>query len=149
MVWVAGNAGVIAWMNALDAERAAWTAFTPALSQGVGVAISGNVSHWAKIGKIVVAKYQLTAAGAGTAANAVALTLPTAAVSTTAVQSSGVIVIQDLTGASTNYWLMPTAGSTGSFTMTGTTAGAIFGASPAVTLASGDNINGTLVYEAA
>lgn len=63
MVWAAGNSGVIAWMNTIDAERAAWTAYTPTFRTAGGAVVLGNgtmAGRWLLVGKTVTFWAQLT-----------------------------------------------------------------------------------------
>lgn len=64
MPWAAGNSGVIAWMNAIDTERGAWSTYTPTLTNVTG---TFSLARYKQIGKLVVvnAVFTLSAAPTG------------------------------------------------------------------------------------
>lgn len=147
MPWVAGNSGVISWMNTIDTERGAWTAYTPTFTQGAGVAITANSTRYNIDGKRITVHYSFIINGAGTATAAMSVTLPAAALNASALLGCGTIFYQDSAPA-TLYVLQPASTLTTAFTML-SIPGGTFGNNAAVTAAAGDIINGTLIYEGA
>lgn len=121
----------------------AWTVFAPTWAQGVAVGFSQNGSRWVQLNKLVIAHYDLIANSAGTAGSAWALSLPIAARAISDLQGA----FFGAYGGVTMYKLVTLPASTATLNFQDTGAGAM-GSAPAVTIASGDKLRGTIVYEA-
>lgn len=89
--WVAGDVLTAAQMNAelrdallgafpLGPPDAAWTSFTPTLTQAATVTKTVTRAKYQRVGRLITASYELLVTGAGTAANAVIIGLPVTAV---------------------------------------------------------------------
>ncbi len=135
-----------------DATPTNWTAFTPTFSQSVaGTAIGKTVTRakYTQMGKIVIAQVLLQATGAGSAGNAIEVGLPVAAASANAYAVFGSALFNDA-NTSTAYSLVPYPITVNLARFMGdTTGGGNFGAVPAVTVAVGDYISYSIMYEAA
>lgn len=126
-----------------------WTAFTPSLSQSASVSFTNNYSKYIVNGKTVFFQCSLVATSAGTAANAITVSLPVATSSASVFRVIGSASFYDA-NVTTMYNLAAYTFSTTSVGFTGdTTGGNAFGAVPAVTIAVGDYVNLAVTYEAA
>lgn len=65
-------------LETMDPARGAglWTAFTPTVTQSVGVSISSNNSAWARIGSLLLIQVNVALTSAGTTNNNIAVTMP-------------------------------------------------------------------------
>lgn len=134
------------WTDVFPQGVDAWTPYTPTLTQGATVTKTVTRAVSTKVGRTVTVQYSLVATSAGTAANLVMVGLPEA---TAADGQIGVAYILD---ANTNVRYVLTAYTFGTamiFQNDASTGGNSFGVSPAITLASGDQIAGAITYEAA
>jgi hypothetical protein len=135
----------------LMGEGGAWTAWTPSLTQGVGVAGTVNRATYGRWGRLIIATGFITVTGGGTAGNIVTLSLPV-----TAAYGSGVIgsaALSDLSAART-YIGIPALESTTSFALLGTVLAAdvrlgVVGSAFDQALANTDQISFTIQYQAA
>ena len=126
---------------------AAWTSWTPTLTQPAAIAKTVTYANYVQVGKLVIANFNLSVTGTGTAANGVSFGLPTAC--TTTLLIVGSCQIFD-TSASTSYAGNCVALTTTAVSFVGDWAGAnVFGVAPSIALGAGDAIKGTLMYEAA
>jgi hypothetical protein len=127
-----------------------WTAFSPTLTQSATVTYTGNSNYKLIDNNTVVWEFNLTATSAGTATNPIQLTLPlTAAWSGTysCVGSANILKLSTV-AIYTCTAALATTGTLRFFSGSGTTANNV-GAVPAITLASGDVIAGTITYRVA
>ena len=135
--------------NIVAGLGAAWTSYTPTLSQGVttNIAKTVNVSTYVRIGTLVIWSWNISITGAGTAGSAFAMTLPVNPTSTSSrVIGSGAIYD---TSTSTPYQAGPyvvsnTIQFVGDWSGTGS-----WGVTPNLAVASGDATHGTVMYEVA
>lgn len=150
MVWVAGDTGLVAWMNAIDAERAAlgaWTAFTPVLTQSATITKTVTNTRYNQQGKTVKGSAYLSLTSAGTAGNGISVTLPVAARDGTVGLVVGSGWFFD-TSTSTRHLLSVMLSGTGNLLfVSDTSGGSAFGV--AVTAASGDVLTYCYEYESA
>jgi hypothetical protein len=130
----------------LNTIGAAWVDYTPTLTQGVTVTKTISNARYCQIQKTVFVQVYLFATSAGTAANTVKIGLPIAA----RTANSSTTGIAQLYDASTNLMYVSSA------YLDSTTACAFlyqtgnpFGISPAITLASSDQLQINLTYEVA
>ena len=141
-LFVNGNAAYV--LN----PSSVWQSFTPTLTQSANVTFTTTESSYKLLDNNTVTwAFVLTCSSAGTASNVVQLTLPIAAAWSGAYSAVGDAVILDLSTA-LSYTCVAALNSTTTvrfFSGTGTAAN-YFGATPAVTLASGDVISGTITY---
>ena len=129
-----------------------WTTFTGVVKQSVTLSTSTNVCRYARVNDLIHVTYRFTISTAGTASNSVEVNLPIAAVSTSA-RSVGFGSISD-SSTSTTYYVVPVLNSTTTvrfLTSTATSLTSYFGLTngPAITLASGDAMLFSIVYETA
>jgi hypothetical protein len=129
-----------------------WTTFTGVVKQPGTLGTSSNICRYARVNDLVIATFNFKVLGAGTASNRIEVNLPITA-STTSSRSIGFGTIRD-DSTSTFYRVVPVLNATGTMafissfatsltTYVGMTNG------PALTLASNDDIQATIVYEAA
>lgn len=136
-------------LRKIDVENSfgAWSAWTPVWTQSATITKTIVLARYFQFGKLVIARAVMTATSGGTAGQVVNVSIPV-----TAQGSGGTVgnfVIQD---ASPNTFyagtvVMATTTTLG-FVVDGT-AGNLFGATPAITTASGDGLSFTVFYEAA
>ena len=62
----------------IGGARSAWTAWTPAFTQGVSMSLSSNTSKYLKIGSLAIVRCNVTFSSTGTTANNIFCTLPAA-----------------------------------------------------------------------
>ena len=133
--------------NAIDDSLgAAWINYTPTFTQSVTVTKTIGNARYKKVGKTVLVQVYLLATSAGTAGNFVFIGLPIAA-RTANSSTTGIAHAYD---ASTNVMYicsayLNNATTCGFYYQTGSP----FGVSPAITIASGDQFQMNLTYEAA
>lgn len=157
--WVAGDVLTAAQLNAQLRDNLlaafplgvdAWTAYTPTLTQLGAVTKTVTYAKYQRVGRIIIAQVQLAITGAGTAANAVSLSLPV----TAAAAGSMIVGVGQIYDASVNAgfkglaYLNTTTTCLLAPTNT-TTAGALGGDTFTAALASGDSYSVSLTYEAA
>ncbi|HMS60688.1 MAG TPA: hypothetical protein PKD63_00290 [Solirubrobacteraceae bacterium] len=127
----------------------AWTASTPTVTQSGTVAATVTHSRYVRLGRTIMWSFRLDVTGAGTYGNAIALSLPVAARAGN-VFAAGTGYIYDASGPSMYVGAWHLASTTTLHLIDSDVASfASVGASPSVTLASGDVISGTVTYEAA
>lgn len=156
--WVAGDVLTAAQLNqhlrdqllaAFPLGIDAWTSFTPTLTQSGAVTKTVNYAKYQRIGRTIIAQYDLTMTGAGTTANAVLVGLPVAAAysATNIYIGSGAIIDASTTTLYTGEWALASANTVqmnidqASFSP--------WGLAPNLALASGDVIRLHVIYEAA
>lgn len=142
-VFSAGQILTAAQLNGL-ATWEGWTGYTPTFTQTATITKTVGHAVYSKVGRIVTATFNLSATSAGTAGGTVSVGLPfTSAVAAQA----GVGLFLDAS-TSTRYVLVAlTAGDVVTF-RADVVSTAPFGSAPAVTVASGDSIQGSITYEA-
>lgn len=126
--------------------NAGWTSYTPTWTQSATITKTVNYSEYQRGPRRTITwNFLLSATSAGTAANAIVLTLPV-----TAASASGVVGASGFLDTGTQYYTGIVYGAStttlGLYTHAGTAA---FGVNPAVTVASGDIWYGSVTYEAA
>lgn len=141
--------------SATGSPTAAWVDYTPTLTQSGAVTKTVNTARYIQIGRMVHVEFFLTMTGAGTSNNSIQIGLPVAPSSGSLTSgSAGSATLVD-SSASTAYggvsyiftsstMAFQNGGSTTSAAQWGETGGGFTAA-----LASGDQITGTLTYEAA
>lgn len=129
-----------------DVLNAAWTSFTPTLTQSGAVTKNVTRACYIKIGKTVHYTIDLAVTGTGTGGNSVIIGLPvTAAASGTVPCGSGWIFD---TSATTNYKGIAYQVSTTTCALVGT-AGNLGASEFTAALANGDSVRVSGTYEAA
>lgn len=140
-----------AWGNDVADEIngliAAWTGYTPTLTQSGAVTKTVTTARYIQQGKVVHVTIRLDITGSGTSSNAVTVGLPVAAASTNGIQGTGNIVDAS---APQRYTAFCAGVSTTTFVFaTDTASTSAWGVSPTTALASGDILYAQLTYEAA
>ena len=144
--WTAGTtSGQVLTAATLNTIGAAWVDFTPTLTQGVTVTKTTAQARYCQIQKTVIGQLVLNVTSAGTAGQFVLVGVPITAKATLGMSVYGYIydasanTIYNVTG------YMYTTTTLAFFYQTGSA----FGASPAVTLATSDQISINFSYEIA
>ncbi|NDF13036.1 MAG: hypothetical protein EB060_09525 [Proteobacteria bacterium] len=125
-----------------------WQSYTPTLTQSATVTFTTNDSQYKLLdNNTVVWQFNLTATSAGTASNAIQLTLPLTAAASNAYSCVGAALILKNSGALIYSSVAALSSTTAMrfFSGSGTSANYV-GITPAITLASGDQIAGTITY---
>ena len=133
----------------LAGEGGAWTTYTPTLSQGASsnIAKTVNYSKYARYGRMITWTFDVSPTAGGTAGSNVTLTLPVTASSSAGLSGSGRILD---TSTSTTYVTEVTPAGTTTVVFYHATGGVNgWGTAPNLAIASGDNIRGSITYEAA
>jgi adhesin HecA-like repeat protein len=137
--------GDLLWLNGATGT---WTAFTPTLTQGVGVAVTVNIAHYIKIGRQATVFIQVTASATGTAGGGIVIgAIPAAIAPLTANASAGVGIGLVGTSPSRVGAVIAVAGSQLEIQVDNNTG--FLGAAPAVTLSSGVVVALTATWETA
>ena len=140
----------VAHLESLEMPSAgAWTAFTPTVTQGVGVTISVTYARYCVIGKLVLVQFRLGIQSAGTAGNAIVVNgLPVAAKNSGNNEDAcGSAIHTGIAGS--NYAMTPLLLASTSISFIASGGSSYFGIGPAVTLANGHALGADLMYEAA
>ena len=144
--WTAGTtAGQVLTAATLNTIGAAWVDYTPTLTQGVTVTKTVAQARYCQFQKTIIGQVVLNVTSAGTAGQFVTVGVPITARATNAMSVFGYIydastnIIYNVTG-----YLLSTI-TLAFFYQTGSA----FGASPAVTLATSDQIALNFSYEIA
>lgn len=137
-----GSAGTLSVNTVMEP----WTAYTPTLTQGSAVTKTVIRSAYKKIGRTVIFEFYLSATAAGTAANAITVSLPFTAVTNTNVVGS--FYVYDATGGVNRIGVA-------ALTSTTTVGGVVDGSTGYMgvsgltnALASGSAVLGKIIYEA-
>lgn len=131
------------------AENDAWTSYTPTLTQSGAVTKTVNVGKWIRIGRTIIAQFDLTCTGAGTGNNEVLVGLPVTAAALVGNPHFGAMMIYDAS-TTTRYNGNAEARSTTTVALSYNQAtAAVWGVGPNIALASGDILRGIVTYEAA
>ena len=140
------NQDVAENMTQLAPFFAAWTSYTPTLTQSVAVTKTVTYAKYVQIGNFVWVQVSLTATGAGTGNNAITVTLPSTASSAAGV--SGAAFVLD---ANVNSYVGTARGLTTTTVafFQGLGGGTAIGQSPNFALASTDIVQFLAFYEAA
>lgn len=127
----------------------AWTASTPTVTQLGTVAATVTQSRYVRLGRTITWSFRLDVTGAGTAANAVSVSLPVPARAANAFAAgAGYFYDASMSGIRAGAWHLASTTATHLF-ITDSTGFNSVGVNPAVGLASGDVLSGTITYEAA
>lgn len=151
--WTANDILTAADLNAaigtgiVSTGLGAWTSYTPTFTQTATITKTIGRAAYIKIGRLVIADVTMTATSAGTAAAQIRVGLPVTAAAGT--PSSCSAYFYD-TSATTRYCLSGFAITTSALAFVHDTGGSgVFGSSPGVTVASGDIVGYTVMYESA
>ena len=135
----------------LTGEGGAWTTWTPTVTQSGAVTVTVTHAVYGRWGRLIIANFRLAVTGTGTAANAVTVSLPvTAARANMMVGTGSLFDTSASLGYSGNVFL-PSA-TTMDYRQQGTgtaTDNRLGVAGFTAALASGDGLDGFLMYEAA
>lgn len=140
------------WSALVAPSNGALTTWTPVITQSVNVTFNTVISHYIRIGRLVIGWYALNVTGAGTAANAVQITgIPFTAASSGFQIGAGQIFDNS---AALNYPGLVYQANTTTLDMRATTVGAAADnrlgvLSFTAALAVNDSVNGFFAYEAA
>lgn len=127
----------------------AWTNYIPIWAQSVAISKTVTFSRYTRIGNTILFAGSMTATSAGTAANTMTLTLPFTPLYLNSIRGGIGSGIFDDVSATTNHMLAAaTVAGIAVFRSDGST-GSAFGVAPAVTIASGDILAWSFVYEIA
>lgn len=127
-----------------------WTNYSPTWTQSATITHTVNWAKYAKVGRITLLSVYLTATSAGTANNAVTVTLPTTAANAGAVAGGGFFLFD--ASASTFYTGIPLLATTSTVVFYANAVTAAIGqtgGSFTAAIASSDQIRFNLVYESA
>ena len=142
------TSGSILTAATMNSIGAAWETWTPAVTQSGAVTATVTLGRYMRIQKLVIAVAKLAITGTGTTNNAVKVSLPITAKDSGQIVGSGFIY-----DASTNLTYLVTAESdsttTTSFYADGNAGASFWGQTPNVAITNLDQINITLMYEAA
>lgn len=130
-------------------QTGAWTVFAPVITQGVTITHTDTYSRWIRSGRHVTWNFSVALTSAGTGGSAVGIGLPVAAVN---VASTGVGAGQFYKASTATRYICVfelASGGSSLLLIHETSGGNVFGAAPAVTIANGDSVRGTVTYEAA
>jgi hypothetical protein len=125
-----------------------WTSYTPTLTQGAAITLTVNYSKWTRGPRRTITwNFHLTCTTAGTGGSGIVLTVPVTAAAINGL--SGQARFYD-TSTVTSYVVQASGNATTTvvFYHDTSTASAL-GAAPAVTIANGDVLTGSITYEAA
>jgi hypothetical protein len=132
-------------MTELAPFFAAWTSWTPVIKQSATVSITNNRSRYIKVGRLVIATFDVSCTSSGTASNAMVIEFGSIATAAAANSAYGSYRIFD-TGI-TNYVGTLVAASTTAMNFYQDGNGNPLGFGQQFT--SGDSLQGTFVYESA
>ena len=129
-----------------------WTAFTGVLKQSVTLGTGTNRCRYARVNDLVIVSMYFTVLGAGTANNRIEINLPITA-STTSSRTIGFGSLRDQS-ALTTYLAVPVLNSTTTMVFLSSSATSLttyvgMTNGPALQLAADDQVQTTIVYEAA
>jgi len=147
--FVAGSVLTAAELNGIGE---AWTSYTPTITIGINPTFTNHYSKYARVNKIIIYRFRLETTQAGTASNAIILTLPITAATTggTFLNVCGSGVIYNTTGnVATTVAASFRSTTTIDFISSASGGGSAYGVSPAITLGSNSYILGEVIYEAA
>lgn len=134
----------------VDYRAAAFSTYTPTLTQSGAVTKTTTRAAYSKIGRQVTVGVNLALTGAGTGNNAILLGLPEASVAMTAdIDVLGNGIYFDSGVATYPLVVRWRSTTTVSFQRTDATPTNVFGIDPNFACASGDVLTATLTYEAA
>jgi len=141
-----GQVLTAATMNSIGA---AWESYTPTLTQSGAVTKTVTYAKYTQINKLVIVQCALSVTGAGTAGQAVKVGLPmNASTSGTLRLGSGNIYDASTGTQYGGIWALALANN--SVWMIGDwSGGSVWGGSPNIALANGDNVELSIMYEAA
>jgi hypothetical protein len=132
-------------------EGGAWTSWTPAVVQSGSVTVTNTRSRYARYGRLIVFTVDLAVTGAGTAANAISVSLPATAADANSVTGGTGYVTDDSTATIYPFQVFPFTTTT--FRLKSSTTASGSGLLGVIDftggLTSGDLIRCTGQYEAA
>lgn len=129
---------------------AAWTSWTPTITQSVSVPFTNHRSVYTRVGRMVTALFALQPSGGGTTNNALLISVPVAAASAVGgLVSAGSGQVFD-TSTSTRYGGVWTFNSVNNLFFVGDWSGTnVWGINPNLPISTNDLISGIITYEAA
>lgn len=137
-------------VTTVEAAYAAWTSYTPTLTQSGAVTKTVNYAKYLQMGKTVFCNVMLTITGAGSANNVVLVGLPvTASTSSAVVIGSGFLYDQSVGGLWTHAVRLASTTTVEFLATGGGSQQGLTGALFAVALANLDQVEFSIVYEAA
>lgn len=140
--------GGAAWVEV--ATTAAWSTYTPTLTQSGAVTKTVTYARYQRIGRMVTAEFLLSITGTGTAANAVSIGLPFTAAQAANMAAGSGYIFDTSAGVTFGGIAMLATTSTVVLQPTSADAAGALGVSVfAAALASGDSVSGSITYEAA
>lgn len=133
----------------LSHEGGAWTAYTATVSQGVSTNISKitNYSNYARAGRMITWTFHLVLSASGTAGSGVSITLPVAAVNSSGVVGAGIILDNSTGTRYTGSWVGISTSTI--MLVSDATGNNVWGAVPSIAVATADQLQGSITYEAA
>lgn len=130
----------------------AWTDYTPTLKQSGTVLHTKNFASYAQIGKIVIVNFRLTVGNppGSTANNVISVSVPVAAKTKSLARcGSGSVFDDSTTTTYAGVWIQAFSDDTVVNLIGDWSAAGAWGTVPNLALASGDSVQGFLIYEAA
>ena len=130
----------------------AWTDYSPTLKQSGTVAHTKNFASYVQFGKTVIVNFRLTVGNppGSTGNNAISVSVPVAAKTKSLARCGSGSVFDDST--STTYggvWIQDFSDNTIVVLIGDWSGSGAWGTAPNLALASGDSVQGFLIYEAA
>lgn len=132
-------------------DLGAWTSWTPTLTQSGAVTKTVTYAKYLKLGRTVLGQVALVAAGAGTANNAITVSMPFTAVNGSNMPAGAGYVFDSSAGTLYPAVLLNSTTAVWSFLPSSAAGSTVLGASGApmsAALASGDTIQFSFHYEA-
>jgi hypothetical protein len=157
--WVAGDVLTAAQLNAelrdallgafpLGPPDVAWTSWTPTVTQGVSVTVTNTRSRYTRVGRLIVASWELAVTGAGTPGSGVTVSLPVTAATANYV-AAGTLLLTDASAAD-GFTAFVDLATTTTMQFSSTRANGLLGAASFTAgLAAADTLKGTVTYESA
>ena len=126
---------------------AAWETWTPVVSQPGAITHTLTFARYTRIQKLVVATFSVAITGAGTAGNALSISLPITANTTTNAHGSGFLYDASTTVMYNGTFYNVTTSA--AWFLGDWASGGVWGTTPVLGVANGDVWRGTFIYEAA
>ena len=141
-----------AWVSI--AQPGAWTAWTPAITQGVAVTSTTTMAGYVRNGRIIHANFKLAATSNGTAGSVIAMSLPVApkvpGAGTTMTIGTAYMSLAGTGQLNALVTVSPAFGAIAVFLRSDIAAYTNYvGTDPSVTFSSTNEIGGSVTYEAA
>lgn len=133
-------------MDVLAPVQAAWTSYTPAVVQSVGVTSTVGYAKYVQVGKTVYGNAWVSATSSGTSGQAITVSLPVAAATSTGVVVGSGLINAISVAYSCQLYL---ATSTTCYFINDASGANTVGGNPSVQVVSGWAFRYQFVYEAA